>query len=286
MIELTHEVIARDAHRLAALALAEDGARDLTTEITMQQPLQASARIEFRAPGVLAGLPYADAVAASCQLDIVWTGNEGSPIEKPRTVGTISGDLASILRAERPLLNLLQRASGIATMTAKYVHAIAGTGCRVLHTRKTAPGLRTLDLSAVLAGGGELHRIDLASTVMMKDNHWAALAREGRSLADAVLEARHRQASGIYVEVESLAQVRLAVAADVDRLLIDNQSPDVMGEWARLARARKPTIEIEATGGITLENAREYAAAGADFISTGALTHSVPAADIALEIER
>ena len=279
------ETVRQDAERLAALTLAEDGTRDLTTEVTIVTPVEASALVEFRNPGVLAGTIYADAVARACRIRIRWEDGEGGQIREQRVVGTLTGDLAAILRAERPLLNLLQRASGIATMTRRYVDAIASTGCRVLHTRKTAPGLRVFDLNAVLAGGGALHRVDLASTVMVKDNHWAALRREGRTLFDAVRAARAHHADAVYVEVETLDQVRLAVEAGADRLLIDNQSPETVKTWAQVARHGKADIEIEATGGITLENARDYAVAGANFISTGALTHSVVAADIALEVE-
>jgi nicotinate-nucleotide pyrophosphorylase (carboxylating) len=199
-------------------------------------------------------------------------------------VGTLNGELRAVLRAERPLLNLLQRASGIATATRSYVQAVAGTGCRILHTRKTAPGLRALDVAGVLAGGGHRHRLDLAHEVMVKDNHWQSLARGGNRLEAALEQARKRGAKALYVEVESVEQLEIACASGATRLLIDNQSPETLGSWATKARALSPGIEIEATGGITLANVRAYAAAGADFISVGALTHSVRAADIALEV--
>jgi nicotinate-nucleotide pyrophosphorylase (carboxylating) len=199
------------------------------------------------------------------------------------SVGIIRGELADVLRAERPLLNLLQRASGIASATRSYVDAVQGTRTRILHTRKTAPGLRSLDISAVIAGGGHAHRIDLSHEVMVKDNHWQALARSGNTLEAALAEGRKRGLKALYVEIESLDQLELACAAGASRLLIDNQRPETLGTWARLARERAPSIEIEATGGITLSNVREYAMAGADFISVGALTHSVKAADIAIE---
>jgi nicotinate-nucleotide pyrophosphorylase (carboxylating) len=189
-----------------------------------------------------------------------------------------------MLRAERPMLNLLQRATGIAGATRAYVNAVAGTSCRILHTRKTAPGLRALDIAAVLAGGGTPHRADLAHEVMVKDNHWQALRAGGRTLADALAEARERGISSLQVEVESLAQVEEACAAGATRLLVDNQTPDMVRRWAERARELRPGIEIEATGGITLQNVRAYAEAGADFVSVGALTHTVVAADLALEI--
>jgi nicotinate-nucleotide pyrophosphorylase (carboxylating) len=182
------------------------------------------------------------------------------------------------------VLNILQRASGIATATRAFVERLTGTSCRVLHTRKTAPGLRLLDVSAVVAGGGAVHRLDLAHTVMVKDNHWRALEREGLSLAVALTTARSRGALACQVEVESEAQVVEACRAGADRLMIDNQTPETVAVWAKIARELSPTIAIEATGGITLATARAYAEAGADFISVGALTHSLVAADISLEL--
>jgi len=276
--------LVEDCRRIAALALMEDGGRDLTTDVTVPSALPARGEFEFRSDGVLAGQAYAEAVAIACNCKIRWNAGEGSGVRGKAVVGEVSGELAMLLRAERPMLNLLQRASGIATLTRRFVDAVKGTSCRVLHTRKTAPGLRTFDLNAVLAGGGMLHRTDLAQVVMVKDNHWKALIQQGRSLDAAMQEARGRGASKVYVEVEAEHQVKMACAAGADRLLVDNQSPATVRQWGDLARSLKPGIEIEATGGINLSNARAYAEAGADFISIGALTHSVTAADISLEI--
>jgi nicotinate-nucleotide pyrophosphorylase (carboxylating) len=182
------------------------------------------------------------------------------------------------------MLNLLQRACGIATLTRRYVEAVRHTGCRILHTRKTAPGLRLLDVSAVLAGGGALHRLGLSHTVMVKDNHWQALRSSGRTLAEALATARELGVRGLQVEVETREQVEEATAAGATRLLVDNQAPATVREWIGLARQLSPSIEMEATGGITLANVATYAEAGADFVSIGALTHSVTAADISLEV--
>jgi nicotinate-nucleotide pyrophosphorylase (carboxylating) len=273
-----------DAKRVAAIALAEDGSRDLTSEVTVAPGTHASGRLEFRSGGVLAGRLYAEAVARACDCTIDWEAAEGGPVARHAVVGTITGPLAPLLRAERPLLNLLQRASGIATATHAYVGAVTGTSARILHTRKTAPGLRLLDVAGVLAGGGALHRLDLADAVMVKDNHWRALAAQGKTLRAALAQARGRGASALQVEVETEAQLQAACEAGATRLLLDNQSPETVRRWATLARELAPGIEIEATGGITLENVRAYGLAGADFISVGALTHSVEAADIALEI--
>ena len=247
--------------------------------------MKAGGAIEYRSGGILSGLPYADEVARSCGCRIEWTAGEGDPVSQNASVGVVRGELADILRAERPLLNLLQRASGIATATRSYVDAVQGTRTRILHTRKTAPGLRSLDISAVIAGGGHAHRIDLSHEVMVKDNHWQALARSGNTLETALAEGRKRGLRALYVEIESVDQLELSCSAGASRLLVDNQEPETLRSWAQLARTRVPGIEIEATGGITLSNVREYALAGADFISIGALTHSVRAADVALEIK-
>lgn len=274
-----------DAERVAAFALAEDGHRDLTSDVTVAPEARASGRLEFRSAGVLAGRVYAVAVARACGCEIDWDAGEGEPVAQHAVVGTVTGPLAPLLRAERPLLNLLQRASGVAAATRAYVGAVTGTAARILHTRKTAPGLRLLDVCGVLAGGGELHRLDLAHAVMVKDNHWRALAARAKTLRAALADARARGAEALQVEVESEAQLEAACDAGATRLLVDNQSPETVQRWAAAARTLAPGIEIEATGGITLDNVRAYALAGADFISVGALTHSVRAADIGLDVE-
>ncbi len=277
--------IGADARRIAELALMEDGIRDVTTESCVAPGQFATGSLLFKSNGVLAGTSYADAVAITCGLDpVVWYQPTGSALEAGSLAGVVQGDLASILRAERPILNLLQRAVGIATATRAYVDAVAGTQAQILHTRKTAPGLRLLDVTAVLAGGGAMHRLDLSSTLMVKDNHWRALVRSGRSLADALSAAATRGVGDCFVEVETTDQLEEACRAGAARLLIDNQTPETVASWSQLARATRPDIAIEATGGITLANVRSYAEAGADFISIGALTHSVKAADISLEI--
>ena len=277
--------IAEDARRLARIAVDEDGAEDVTTLVTVARGAQAIGVIEFRSGGVLAGTAYADAAAdaAGCARP-VWNARDGDELPAGAPAGLVRADLAALLRAERPLLNLLQRASGIATMTRSYVAAVAGTGCRVLHTRKTAPGLRAFDIRAVLAGGGGLHRADLAHAVMVKDNHWRALQQRDLTLDAALAAARARGIATCYVEVETMAQLEAACGAGATRLLIDNQTPATLVEWAGIARRLAPGIEIEATGGITLANVQDYACTGVDFVSIGAITHSVRAADVALEI--
>ena len=273
-----------DAERIAAVALAEDGETDVTTSLTVPVGLDGEARIEYRSGGVVAGAPFADAVARACECRIDWRVPDGRVVPPGTVTGVVRGPLGRILRAERPMLNLLQRACGIASATRAYVQAVEGTGCRILHTRKTAPGLRQLDVAAVLSGGGARHRLDLSHELMVKDNHWQALRLGGSTRSAALAQARKRDIESLQVEIESAAQLEEACAAGATRLLVDNQTPETVRDWARRARALSPGIEIEATGGITLAGVRAYAEAGADFISIGALTHSVTAADLGIEV--
>jgi nicotinate-nucleotide pyrophosphorylase (carboxylating) len=274
----------REIERIAAAALSEDGRLDITSLLTVPPRVQAAGVMEYRSGGVLSGVAYADQVARSCSCRIEWAAREGDTVHLGSALGVVRGELADLLRAERPLLNLLQRASGIATLTRAFVDTVQGTGSQILHTRKTAPGLRSLDIAAVLAGGGHAHRADLSDQVMVKDNHWRALALNQTGLDQALAQARKRGLTALYVEVESVEQLELACSAGATRLVVDNQRPETVRTWGQLARTRLPGIEIEATGGISLANVREYAEAGADFISVGALTHSVTAADIAIEV--
>jgi nicotinate-nucleotide pyrophosphorylase (carboxylating) len=270
--------------RIAAAALAEDGETDVTTSLTVPVGLEGEGRIEYRSGGVVAGAAYADAVARACECRIDWRAPDGRVVAPGTVIGLVRGPLNRILRAERPMLNLLQRACGIASATRAYVQAVEGTGCGILHTRKTAPGLRSLDIAAVLSGGGARHRLDLGHEVMVKDNHWQALRLGSTDLGAALAEARAKGIVSLQVEVESVEQLEQACAAGATRLLVDNQPADMVREWAIRARGLVPGIEIEATGGITLGNVRSYAEAGVDFISIGALTHSVVAADLGIEV--
>jgi nicotinate-nucleotide pyrophosphorylase (carboxylating) len=279
------DALLADAARMAEVALAEDGTRDVTSLASVTTTQHGHGVLEAREPLVLSGRSYADAVVAACGLPpIAWHARDGDAVPAG-VIGEVRGSLRGILRAERPLLNFLQRAAGVATMTREAVRRVEGTSCVVLHTRKTTPGLRLLEVNAVRHGGGGLHRVDLATTVMIKDNHWQALRAAGRTLADGLETARALGAAELQVEVESLAQLLEACAAGATRLLVDNQVPEVVREWTDRARRERPGIQIEATGGISLDNIGEYARTGVDFVSTGLLTHSVRSADLGLEIE-
>ena len=277
--------IGADARRVAAIALAEDGPFDITSESSIPAAQRGTATIVARDATVLAGTAWVDAVVARCGLGPVdWHRLNGDPVQVGAAIGTVAGGVAALLRAERPALNLLQRACAVAALTRRFVELLAGTGCTVLHTRKTTPGLRLFEIAAVMAGGGGMHRQNLTETVLLKDNHWRAMRQSGRSVAMALDVARGQGATGLIVEVEEATQVAEASLAGATRLLIDNQSPALVREWGAVARRLRPGIEIEASGGITLGNALEYARAGADYVSVGALTTGPPVPDLALDV--
>jgi len=199
----------------------------------------------------------------------------------------LAGRARSILTSERVALNLLQRMSGIATETRRFVDAVAGTGCRILDTRKTVPGLRPFDRQAVRDGGGVNHRYDLTEMVLIKDNH----RRLAGGVARAVAAARASAPSGTHIEVEIESENDLseALAAGAERILIDNQPPETVARWcaaAKAARAAGRPIFVEASGNMRLETVRDYALAGVDAVSIGSLTHSVRAADVSLELSQ
>ena len=255
--------------------LAEDlGSGDVTTALVVPDGAQARARITQKAPGVLAGLDVARAVFARLDPALRW--HASAPEGEWRDggeVATVEGPAAPLLAGERTALNLLGRLSGVATLTARYVKAVEGTGARILDTRKTTPGLRELEKRAVVTGGGVSHRKGLYDAVLIKENH-AAL---GGGVEAATRAALAGAPGGMVVEVEcrDLGEVREALDAGVRRILLDNMAPDVLREAVALAAGR---AELEASGGVTLDTVRAIAETGVDFISVGALTHSAPAA--------
>jgi nicotinate-nucleotide pyrophosphorylase (carboxylating) len=271
---------------LIEAALDEDvGRGDFTTLWTVPPERRAVARIVAKAPGVIAGSEVAAEVFRSVDtglwIDVVV--EDGRAVTDGDEVMRISGSAASILTAERTALNFLQQLSGVATMTRRYVDAIAGTGARVIDTRKTTPGMRRLEKAAVVAGGGANHRVGLFDMVMIKDNHIAAAG--GITTAVAAVRARNDRGLRVEVETTSLDEVREALAAGVDRIMFDNMTPETMRQAVALVRAAgEGRPETEASGGITLETIRGYAETGVDFISVGALTHSAPALDLSLRL--
>jgi nicotinate-nucleotide pyrophosphorylase (carboxylating) len=266
---------------LVRRALAEDvGSGDLTTRATVPVGVRARARITQKQPGVLYGLDAAQlafalldpgARFAALAEEGVW--RSGGPVLD------VEGEAAALLSAERTALNLLQRLSGVATLTARYVEAVRGTRARVLDTRKTTPGLRLLEKAAVMAGGGTNHRVGLFDAILIKENH-AAMAG---GVGEAVRLARAR-APDVLLEVECRTEEEVdeALAAGAPRLLLDNMTPAQMR--AIVARVGD-RAELEASGGIDLETIRDVAETGVDFISVGALTHSAPSLDLSLLLE-
>jgi nicotinate-nucleotide pyrophosphorylase (carboxylating) len=267
---------------LVARALAEDvGAGDVTTAAVVPEEAVARARIEQRSAGVVAGLDVAAAVFRQVDAGVRFEAlaPEGEWRE-PGALARVEGSARSILTGERVALNFLGRLSGVATMTARFVRAVEGTGARILDTRKTTPGLRELEKRAVRLGGGTNHRAGLHDAVLVKENH-AAVAG---GVAEATRRALSSAPEGTSVEVEcaTLPEVEQALAAGAGRLLLDNMSPGRLREAVALANGR---AELEASGGVTLANVREIAATGVDYVSVGALTHSAPALDVSLLLE-
>ncbi|MDQ6606481.1 MAG: carboxylating nicotinate-nucleotide diphosphorylase [Actinomycetota bacterium] len=273
-----------DLIALTARALAEDvGAGDVTSAATVPADARARGLITQKAPGVVFGLEAAELAFGSLDPDArcrrltaegVW--RESGPVL------SVEGPARAILTAERTALNFLQRLSGVATLTARCVQAVEGTGARILDTRKTTPGLRALEKAAVAAGGGTNHRLGLYDAILIKENH-AALAG---GVGEAVRRAR-AYAPGLPLEVEcrTLAEVDEALGAGGAggiRILLDNMTVDQLGAAARHVAGR---AELEASGGVTLETLREIASTGVQFVSVGALTHSAPALDLSLLLQ-
>lgn len=276
------EAVERDAiERVVEQALAEDvGEGDVTSLGTVPEDATCTARIVLKERGVVAGIPVVRAVFESLDPTLVLeeTASDGDLADPlPYEIVRIAGSARSVLAAERVALNLLGRLSGIATATRSYVDAVAGTGATILDTRKTTPGLRALEKYAVRCGGGSNHRFGLDDGILVKDNHLlvaggvTAAVRGLRAISDLPIE----------VEVETLDELREALAARVDRVLLDNMPPALMREAVELCRGRAST---EASGGITLATVRAAAETGVDFISIGALTHSVRSLDVSLEV--
>jgi len=272
--------------RLIEGALEEDGVSgDLTTGALVLDEEYGRAEAVARAPGVLAGTGVFAQVftAVDPRLAVELLRPEGGRVVPGDTVAAVRGSLASILKAERVALNFLQRLSGIATETARYVAAVADLPVKIVDTRKTVPGMRWLDKYAVRMGGGFNHRMSLSDGVLVKDNHLAVVKARGESFKAMVARIRQRTSHlvKIQVEVESLEEAAEAAEAGADALLLDGMSPEQMEGVVRRYTGR---ILIEASGGITLENVRRVAETGVDLISVGALTHSPRALDISLEV--
>ena len=272
---------------LIARALAEDvGSGDVTTEALVDPERTGSAKLTAKEPGVLAGMPVVHRMVESAGegLRLERPLPDGSRLGRGDGIGELTGPCKAILTIERTLLNFLQRLSGIATLTRRYVDAVDGTGAKVLDTRKTLPGWRMLSKYAVAVGGGTNHRMGLYDQVLIKDNH---LAISGLSPAEAVAAARDRADGSLRIEVEvtSAGDAQAAAEAGADIVMLDNMAPQAMRDAVERVRRARPQTIIEASGSITLETVREVAETGVDWISVGAITHSAPALDISLDVE-
>ena len=267
------------------MALDEDRARDdATTAATVAPDLIAHARLVAREAGVACGLGVAARVFAALDGRAALTARvaEGGRFAAGDALADVHGPARAILSGERAALNVVQRLCGIATLTRRFADAVAGTGCAVLDTRKTAPGLRDLEKYAVRCGGGRNHRRDLAAMAMIKDNHREAIARQGGDLAGAVATIRARSPGvPVEIEIDALDQLEAALAARPDWILLDNMSAAQLREAVAATAGR---AKLEASGGVTLARAAEVAATGVDALSSGALTHSAPALDLSLDV--
>jgi len=271
-------------HALVHSALDEDGAfNDLTTIATVVSDRRSRATLVARSAGVVCGVPLA--LEAFRELDpkvsIRVDREDGIRVRAGDPVLFVTGHARGLLSAERVALNYMQRLSGIATLTSRYVDAVKGTNAKILDTRKTTPGWRAIEKYAVRAGGGTNHRMDLSTGVLIKDNHLQALDGD---VAKAIRRARELAPKGIKIEVEcdSLEQVQRAADAGADIILLDNMSLPTLAECVRVVKGR---AILEASGGVTLSTVRTIAEAGVDWISIGALTHSAPSMDLALDFE-
>ncbi|MBE7519316.1 MAG: carboxylating nicotinate-nucleotide diphosphorylase [Thermoflexaceae bacterium] len=271
--------------RAVALALAEDRAQDdITTLNTVPATLHGQGVFVARKGGVLAGLLLAEATFRQLDPGVRFTARaeDGDLVGEGQVIAVARGAVRALLQGERVALNFLQRLSGTATLTRQFADAVAATGAMVLDTRKTTPGLRDLEKFAVRCGGGVNHRRDLAAMAMIKDNHREALAREGRTLAEAVASIRLRApGKSVEIEIDALGQLEDALAAGPEWILLDNMDLAELRKAVELTAGR---AKLEASGGVTLATVAAIAATGVDAISVGALTHSAPALDISLDL--
>jgi len=277
---------------LIATALREDlgtdsirPAADITAAWTTPPLLRAGAMIHSRARGVIAGLPNARQVFVLLDAAVEFQAltQDGSSVNAGQDIARLSGPALALLAGERTALNLLQRLSGIATLTRRFADAVAGTGARITDTRKTTPGMRVLEKYAVRMGGGVNHRMGLYDAALIKENHAACAGG-----VDAAVRRVRRAAAAegrqvpVYAEAESLDDVHRLLEAAPDRIMLDNMPLETVRKAVALIRASMPRVEIEATGGINLDNVRGIAETGVDLISIGALTHSAPALDLSM----
>lgn len=272
---------------LLNLAFAEDlGDGDHTTLSTIPADAMGRSRLIIKEDGILAGVDIAEKVLHKVDPTIKMTVmlKDGTEVKKGDIAFTAEGPVRSLLIAERTMLNIMQRMSGIATTTARYQAELDGLDCKVLDTRKTTPGMRMLEKEAVRIGGGFNHRIGLFDMILIKDNHVDFAGGIPQAVARAK-EYCHENGKDLRIEVEvrNTEEIEQALEAGVDRIMLDNFTPERTAEAVKLIRGKNPAVEIESSGGITIDNLRAYGMAGVDFISVGALTHSVKGLDMSFK---
>ena len=270
--------------RIIDIALEEDVARgDRTTELIIPPNMGGSAAIIAKEDGLVCGgeIGRIAFLKVDPSLQVKINIQDGNTVKAGEVVMVVTGRVTSILKAERVILNFLSHLSGVATLTAKYVEQVKGLDVKIADTRKTLPGLRLLEKYAVYAAGGQNNRPDLASGILIKDNHLVAMAAKGISIAEGIAKAK-ADAKGMKVEIEvqNLEQLRQAIDGKPDIIMLDNMSLEDIKQAVKLV---PPSINMEASGGITLENVKAVAEAGIDIISVGAITHSAKAIDFSLE---
>lgn len=262
----------------------QDG--DITTDPLIPTHKMGSAKFMAKADGVLAGIDIMAIVFQKVDPFLKYTRliNDGSKIKRGMILGTVEGNVSSILKAERTALNLLQHMSGIATLTAHYVNAVRGLPTKILDTRKTVPGLRVLEKYAVTMGGGTNHRYNLGDMVLIKDNHIAILRQAGLNIPDIVRLARSKTPRKVRIDIETTSPEDALAAAEAgaDIVMLDNMNTDTMRKAVELINHK---AIVEASGGVNLETVRAIAETGVDWISVGAITHSAPALDISLKLQ-
>ncbi len=267
-------------------ALREDlgDAGDLTTDSIVPSDLKGEGVLVALEEGVVAGLPVAKRVfrMVDSEIEFVYVIKDGDKVKENTTIGRVQGSLGSILKAERTALNFLQRISGIATTASKFVHAVEGTGAVILDTRKTTPCMRILEKYGVKIGGGRNHRFGLYDMVLIKDNHIDAAGGVREAVERCINNLKKKKIkTKIEVETRNLKEVKEALDLPVDRIMLDNMEIETIREAVRIIDHR---VEVEASGNVSLKNVRSIAETGVDYISIGALTHSVKALDISLRI--
>jgi len=274
------------AEQLVTMALAEDfGERgDVTSTLFIDPARRGQVDIGVRKPGALAGLPIVPLVLQQVDAQIEWTprAEDGDRVQPSQVVGTLSGPVQKILMAERTILNFLTHLSGVATLTSRYADLVAGTQARILDTRKTLPGYRLLEKYAVCCGGGENHRMGLYDAVMLKDNHLASMTHSHPEQIVADVRARY-DGIQIIVEVDRFEQIETVLGWKPDVILLDNMPPDELLKAVQLRDRQASGVQLEASGGITLQTVAEVAQSGVDRISVGEITHSAPSLDLGFD---